>query len=108
MLKVSIDNRNHADALGHSTKAGPKAAHTAHDQIGPHAGPGGVIEFFDDDAIDETVYFRNNASGLAGTRMFGFSPNQSDEVFPQAARRQRQVMKLFWPGIARQQVKEFC
>src|SRR5262245_17981358 len=82
MLKISIDNRNHTDALGHSRKAGPKAAHTAHDQIDPHAGLGGAIEFFDDGGINETVYFRNNASGLAVTRMFGFPPNQSDESIP--------------------------
>src|SRR5262245_53897847 len=107
MLEVSIDNRNHTDVVGHSTKAGPKAAHTAHDQIDLHAGLGGIIEFFDDGGIDETVYFGNYASEMAGTRLGGFPPNQSDEVFTQAARCQRQMVKLLWPSIARQQIKEF-
>src|SRR5262245_49358074 len=107
MLQISINNRNHMDALGSSRKAGPKAAHAAHDQIDPHTGLGSIIERFDDRGIDETVYFRNDASGLTGTRLFSLATNKIDKVLPQPARRQDQVMKALWPGIACQQVEKF-
>src|SRR4029434_4480116 len=108
MFEISIDNRNHTNAVGDSMKAGPQAAHAAHDKVDLHAGLAGGIKFFDDRGIDEAVHFGNNTCGLPGTRLFGFPPNESDEVFPQAARCQHQVMKFLWPSIASQQVEEIC
>ena len=86
---------------------GRRAAHAAHDKIDLHTGLAGADRVSSMTAlIDETVHFRNDPRGFTGTGLFGFSSNQSDKVFPQADRRQRQMMKFLWPGIARQQVKK--
>jgi hypothetical protein len=76
VLEVAIENAGDSDVLADPRDARTQAANSPHEQIDPHASPGGFVELADRLRIDERVHLRDDAPRFLLGRLFDLPLDQ--------------------------------